>query len=314
MQAIQLHNTDTMTREQWLSHRQLGIGGSDAAAACGISKWKSMLDLYNEKVTGIDDSTQSEAAYFGNILEDIVRQEFVTRKGITINQNPYILQHPEHEFMLANIDGEGVDEDGTPFILECKTANAYSLPEWEEGIPINYKLQVLHYLAVTGLRRAYVIALVGGQKIFIHRMDATQEEIDELIQREQIFWDMVTNRNVPSNIEPDRQFTETVDDVIDLTIENEDGSLWDIDNLLDNIKKIKAEIKDKETHLKVLQNNIKGALGEHTTGITNEHKISWKPVVTKRFDAKRFKVDHRVLYDEYTKSSSYRKLTIKRIS
>ena len=43
-----------MTREEWLSARRTGIGGSDIAAILGLSPWRTPLDVYRDKVDGED--------------------------------------------------------------------------------------------------------------------------------------------------------------------------------------------------------------------------------------------------------------------
>lgn len=40
----------TSERLEWLKTRQTGIGGSDVAAILGLSKWKTPLDVYNDKI------------------------------------------------------------------------------------------------------------------------------------------------------------------------------------------------------------------------------------------------------------------------
>lgn len=82
MQAKVLSSTVEMSREEWLLSRQKGIGGSDAAVVLGLSKWKTPFELWLEK-TGqvLLDDEQSDAAYFGTILEDIVAKEFEIRSG-----------------------------------------------------------------------------------------------------------------------------------------------------------------------------------------------------------------------------------------
>ena len=39
-------NIETLTREEWLDYRRLGIGGSDVAAIMGISPFATIKDLY----------------------------------------------------------------------------------------------------------------------------------------------------------------------------------------------------------------------------------------------------------------------------
>ena len=52
-------DTDTLSREDWLSYRKLGIGGSDVAAIMGISPFATIRDLYNDKF-GIKSLTNEE--------------------------------------------------------------------------------------------------------------------------------------------------------------------------------------------------------------------------------------------------------------
>ena len=51
--ALRLIDTRKIERADWLEVRKTGIGGSDAAAAVGLSPYKSQLELWMEK-TGRD--------------------------------------------------------------------------------------------------------------------------------------------------------------------------------------------------------------------------------------------------------------------
>ena len=49
-----------LSREDWLSYRRLGIGGSDVAAIMGISPFATIRDLYYDKV-GIQPVIEEKA-------------------------------------------------------------------------------------------------------------------------------------------------------------------------------------------------------------------------------------------------------------
>ncbi|GHU60612.1 hypothetical protein FACS1894171_2310 [Clostridia bacterium] len=49
MSAIVLTSTEGMPREKWLDWRRKGIGGSDASIVCGISQYKTPVELFMEK-------------------------------------------------------------------------------------------------------------------------------------------------------------------------------------------------------------------------------------------------------------------------
>jgi len=49
MQATNLIQTDNLDRDEWLSFRKQGIGGSDASAVCGLSRRKSPMAVWLDK-------------------------------------------------------------------------------------------------------------------------------------------------------------------------------------------------------------------------------------------------------------------------
>ena len=58
MSAKVLVSTENLPYEDWLEYRKRGIGGSDAAVVCGISRYKSPVELWLEKT---DQITAQEA-------------------------------------------------------------------------------------------------------------------------------------------------------------------------------------------------------------------------------------------------------------
>ncbi len=76
-----------------------------------------------EKTQSIEqDDIHGEAAYFGNVLEDVVAKEFTKRTGLKVQHRNAILQHQEYPWMFANVDRLIVEEK---IGLECKTASEY---------------------------------------------------------------------------------------------------------------------------------------------------------------------------------------------
>lgn len=80
-------DTDTLSREEWLSYRKLGIGGSDVAAIMGISPFATIRDLYNDKL-GIEPLIEEESNWVakevGHRLEDLVAEIFSKKTGLTV--------------------------------------------------------------------------------------------------------------------------------------------------------------------------------------------------------------------------------------
>ncbi len=195
-------DTRTIKRADWLEVRKQGIGGSDAAAAVGLSPYKSQLELWLEK-TGRDgglkkpDPTDTtEPVYWGNLLEPIVAASYTQQTGRRVRKLNAVLQHPQFPFMLANLDREVIGDPGVQ-ILECKTAGEFGARLWREGVPEHVQLQVQHQLAVTGKEAADVAVLICGQKLEVHRIKRDGDLISRLITLEATFWEHVESDTAP---------------------------------------------------------------------------------------------------------------------
>lgn len=202
-------------RAEWLRQRQRGIGGSDVSAILGLSPWKTPLDIYLSKVEPIEDKEMSEPAYWGTVLEDVVAQEYARRSGRKVQRINAMLSHPDHDWMLANLDRTVVTEGsrarigpdgrlaGADGLLECKTAGMYASADWgrdgdDDAIPTHYAAQAMWYLAVTGLPWIDFACLIGGQRFVTKRMERDEATIKALQQQCEAFWfDHVLKRNPP---------------------------------------------------------------------------------------------------------------------
>lgn len=75
-------STLEMTHDEWLLDRLKGIGGSDVATILGLNQYKSVYQLWLEKTGQVElKDTESEPAYWGNVLEEVVAKEFQERTG-----------------------------------------------------------------------------------------------------------------------------------------------------------------------------------------------------------------------------------------
>ncbi|KUG04019.1 phage-related [hydrocarbon metagenome] len=197
MQAIVLRTTENLSPTEWLSMRKQGIGGSDAAAVCGLSRWKSPIQVWLEKTGQTNPEHAGEAAYWGQVMEPILRKEFSIRTGLEVNPLKSMLQHRRFPFMLANLDGIVTDLTQGQGVFEAKTAGLFASKEWDDKLPDEYAIQVQHYLAVTGLPFAYVAVLIGGNHFKWLYIERDPGAIDLIIQLEARFWRLVETRTPP---------------------------------------------------------------------------------------------------------------------
>lgn len=311
MQAKVLVNTLNMEHNQWLQVRTQGIGGSDVSAIAGLNKWKSAVQVFLEKTQAIEkEDIQSEAAYFGNVLEEVVAKEFSKRTDMKVQRRNAILQHPEYPWMLANVDrlivGERVG-------LECKTASEYFKKEWEdEEVPAAYLLQCQHYMAVTGYEAWWIAVLIGGNKFVHKKIERDEELIQYLIDIEKDFWLNNVEKHEPPMFDGSDASTELLKHLYPESIADSFVSLGKQEELLIEARdQLDREIKVLEEQKAEYENKIKAKLRTNEAGGTENYKVYWKSYTTNRFDSKRFKADHPDLYKQYVKESKSRKFTVK---
>ena len=312
--AVVLASTETMSYEDWLEHRRLGIGGSDASVVCGINKYKSPVELWMDKTGQLPPHEAGEAAYWGTQLESIVRAEFTKRTGIEVSKPSVILQSEEHPFMLANLDGTCEVPDIGTCIFEAKTASAYKVGEWEDTIPDEYMCQLQHYLAATGYQGAYIAVLIGGNTFRWKFVERDEELISMLVELESAFWNHVQD-GTPPPLDGSDAAAKFLSERFPSSRPNSAITLPDTAaDLLAQYDDACAELEIVTEKKQKAENLLKEMMGSNEVGTAGGRVITWKSVAQERLDSKTLKAEHPALCKKYTNKTSYRRFTIKSAS
>lgn len=279
-----------MERKAWLEDRRKGIGGSDAPAVCGVSPWRTPLQVYMEKTGQAVEQPETEAMRWGTALEPLVRQRYADETGRTVVVPGKILVHPDHSWMLASVDGIAGDR-----VLEVKTARlpvGWGEPGTDE-IPDHYAAQVQHYLMVTRLEVADVAVLIGGSDFRIYEVPADREVQDMILDRERVFWEMVQARTPPDPV----SFADVKARFGAASKAARIQATPEVLAALEALKAIKAQAKEEDD----LKARIMKHLGEADTLVDGDRVLAtWKagkPAV--RFSATAFKEAHPDLYESF---------------
>jgi putative phage-type endonuclease len=179
------------TFDEWKAKRSLGIGGSDASAVLGLNPYRTNIDLWKNKTRREQgDVPENEFMRYGKAVEDSLRTIFANdyHQKLFIHSKPEVLRNNTFDFLLGSLDGEilvleetkftpywkshyAKDDDSKPQpmvlkpgmrgVLEIKTTEVLSSmhkEKWNNHVPQNYYIQVLHYLLVTGYDFAILVA------------------------------------------------------------------------------------------------------------------------------------------------------------
>ena len=207
-----LFDATGMSQEEWEQKRSEahGIGGSEAAAILGKSKFATNLDIYRRKL-GEPEQAPSETTKFmyemGHRMEPMVAKAFVIRNPEwELVDDKKMYRDSRYPFMTANVDYRLRHKaTGEPAVLECKFVTPDSESVWREGAPEYYEIQVRHYLSVLNPGhdpncRGFVAALWGNNP-WQHGVDwEVRRDLDieeKIISAERAFWECVEAKDPP---------------------------------------------------------------------------------------------------------------------
>lgn len=212
-------------REEWLKLRQIqGIGGSEAGCVLGVNKYKSNVQLWEEKTGRCipEDISDKPAVRFGKFAEgplrELFKQDYPQYK---VDYHEFYMYCNEVcPFIFATLDGELTDEKGRRGILEIKTTTIQNPNQWDDWetadhepkLPESYYTQLLHQLAATGwdfaVLKVYIRYYRDGvlraaiRHYFIER-EEVKDDIAFLISEEQRFMECVRQDKRPPQILPE---------------------------------------------------------------------------------------------------------------
>lgn len=311
--------------------RQSGIGGSDVGVVLGMSKYKTPLQLFNEKCWGAEDFS-SLPAELGSFLEPFLRKKMTESGELEIlDRGCGMIFHKEHNFLFANPDDIGRDQYGF-CIVEYKTTALHNAKHWKDGqLPQVYWAQVQLYMQVMAshfgydeFQHAKVVVLFGNRNIetrLVSRDDYWFE--NTALPALERFWGTVQKKDPESfwleyaeGLDGSAEVTKAVNQAFvpeeksDEVVELNAGA----EAFLTTYALAKENYEIAKERFEAVKNKIKVVLKDVQKAETNRYRVTW-PVISgrPRLDQGALKADHPELYSKYTKQGSqYRgALTIK---
>lgn len=293
-------------REEWLALRRHGIGSSDIAAICGLSRFGSPLSVYHDKVGDTDPEPETSRMRMGRRLEAVVAAEFEEETGYVTEVPTVMYQHPDVDYMLASPDRDVITDmeamlaDGErepDGVLEAKTYTGFG-DLWDDGPPKAVVIQTTWQLLVTDRRVGWVGLLAHGHEYDQWRVELNDAVATNLMEIAAEFWAGVESRTPPPADGHDATTAALTAMYRDVTPEPVDMS--EHRGALLQLKAARAACKEADAIKARLENTVKAALGHHTVGtIDGLDVVTWKP--SAGFDEDRFKAEHPDIWAAHAK-------------
>lgn len=215
MGRIKLNN-----EAEWLVKRQMqGVGGSEAASIVNQNPYMSNVELWEYK-TGLkqrEDISNKPCIIYGKQAESLIRELFkLDYPEYKVDYHEFdILFNDEYPFIFATLDGELIDQQNRKGILEIKTTeilNSIQWAKWDNQIPQNYYVQILHQMIATGWEFAVLNVQIKYTKkgerfkttrTYFYERSECQADINYLIKEEKKFNKLVIDKVRPALLLPE---------------------------------------------------------------------------------------------------------------
>ena len=205
-------------RDEWLKNRTR-IGGSDASAVVGMNPYKTNVELWLEKTGQSTPEDISDKPYvkYGTEAEPLLRELFkldFPEYQVFYEENNLFL-NKKYPWGHYSADGWLRDQNGRKGILEIKTTEilqSMQKEKWNQRIPDNYYIQLLHGLLIMeadfAVLKAQLKTVFDGvpylqtKHYFVERSEV-EDDIKYLASAEERFWGCVQSRTTPDLILPE---------------------------------------------------------------------------------------------------------------
>jgi len=301
-------NKNEMTREDWLQGRKKGIGGSDIAAICGFSHYRSALYIYLDKTDQkTPEDKENVAAEVGLELEPYLAKKFkkwmAENEGIEIDlkEMPEVLQDDTIDYFLVNLDRWFEHPERGNCVVELKTTTEFKRDLWQgDEVPDEYYAQVQWQLMITGWNWGYLVVLIGNRIVDVKLIPRNEAFIQKLVEMGKSFWENFVVPEIP----PAPDGSDSSEAALKtLWPVEEPGTVAEFSaadeemlaKAIEKIDEFSEKKRESEKELKRLKQILKWKMGEFEVGYAAEKRITYKTVS---------------VAEHFVVANSYRKLNI----
>jgi putative phage-type endonuclease len=257
-------------REQWLEERRKGIGGSDMAAVLGVDPYRTARELYAIKTGELPENPDTSFTRAGRALEAAIAELATEEYKWTLRQKHVAVVHKGFDKLQGHVDRTIV---GEKIIVELKsvdqwvykTSGEYGEPGTDQ-VPQRYLLQVATYMACFDYPLAYVVVLVGGNRLVRYEVRRDAELESMILDGAREFWGYV-ERGEPPPL--DYQNISTLP-LLRKLYPGTDGSTITLDDDLLQWHRIRMQARQRAKEYEAVADgcdaHLLEALGQHAIG------------------------------------------------
>lgn len=170
--------------KEWHEQRAKGIFSTDSPVILGLSRRKSLFDLWAEKTGRAEPRAQTLPMWLGLRMQGVVGELAAAKLGAKLRADNRTHFHPDpalHDWFGTHLDFRLLGRPNE--LVEAKTSSVWSLwgADGTDEIPPDYWVQCQHEMAVTGAARCWLAVLLGNREFRMYPVDRDEGFITRLI-------------------------------------------------------------------------------------------------------------------------------------
>lgn len=194
--------------QSWLNRAQI-------AAVMNLSRWSTHYAVWSFVMGRTKpESNQYAAMEWGHRLDGVIADKYSEQLKVKLAQSP-TLQSQQYLSLVGSVDRLVLNEQGEPVkVLQINTTTmnhnsgdkddlGLDIKEWGPGnqysldgrlliqdsqVPLQYILQIMHCLILTGLKQSDIAVLMSGNDFRVYTIDFDEELASQMIQTADRFW------------------------------------------------------------------------------------------------------------------------------
>lgn len=301
--------------------RRKYIGGSDISAILGVSPWRTIVDLWADKIQPPAIEPRKKVFQRGERWESVVAEMLTLdlqhqgHKVEIVGRNRRFID-AEHPMFAAEIDFEIRLDDETDITnVEIKTVHPFKAHQWGESgtddVPLWYIAQAMWGLGVTpdARKRCIVVPLFGADELRTFPVFRDQETIVAMRQRALTFW----TQHVLTQIAPEPLVLSDLDHIFPQASKRPaliaDS---DLEEKYLRLRAIQAEIKARESEGALLEFQLKRAMQDCEELLVDDKvACTWKSRKSGWLDQNGLKEAHPKIHREFFRNGQTRVFMVK---
>lgn len=262
----------------FLTNRRKGIGSSDVAAICGLSRWKTPFDVFVEKRGLVKDRPSNVSMRVGRAVERAIAQEYseVTDRPIIWLGDVQKVDEGEdwrrcHPDALLSYEDGGLEAKHVGFRMASEFG-----PSGTDMLPDEYVIQCVWMMSIT--KRAFwdLAAWLGPKDLRIYTILRDVELEETLVDRCRRFWHENVLADVAPEIRPEQADADFFKKRFPLAMGGVREATSEETALAVHLAAARARYAETKDARELIENELKLSIGESEGVQGPGWRISWK--------------------------------------